>query len=147
MKEKILKIIKSETFLYLFYGILTTAVNYLSFWAALKTLGYNYILIVNTISFICAVIFAYITNKLFVFKSKSWKWSVLKVEIPSFLSARIISYFFEQLGLYLSVTVFHIERYSFLGLDGAYITKIVLSFVVVILNWAVSKFFIFKKDR
>ncbi len=149
MKDKILNILKNETGSYLFYGVLTTVINYLSFSLALTFLGYDRILIVNTISFICAVVFAYVTNKLFVFKSKSWKWSTLKVEIPSFLSARILSYFFEQFGLYLSVDIFHLERYSLLGIDGVFVfmTKIGLSFAVVILNWAVSKFFIFKRDR
>lgn len=147
MKDKIIKLTKSETGLYLFYGVMTTVVNYVSFWLALQMFGYDRILIVNTISFVCAVVFAYITNKLFVFKSKSWKMSVLKVEIPSFLSARILSYLFEQLGLYLSANVLHLERYSVLEIDGVLIAKIILSFTVVLLNWAISKFLIFKKNR
>lgn len=145
MKEKILKIIKSEAFLYLFFGGLTTLVNYISFWLALQILGYNRILTVNTISFICAVTFAYVTNKLFVFNSKSWKWEILKKELPSFLSARILSYFIEQIGLYLCADVFHFEKYSCFGIDGVLISKVVLSFLVVLLNWAVSKFLVFKK--
>lgn len=147
MKDKIIKLIKSETGLYLFYGVMTTVVNYVSFWLALQLLGYDRILIVNTFSFICAVVFAYVTNKLFVFKSKSWQWSVLKVEIPSFLSARILSYIFEQAGLYLSANVLHLERYFVFGIDGVLIAKVVLSFTVVLINWAISKFLIFKKNR
>lgn len=145
--NKILNFFKKETISYLFYGVLTTVVSYVSFYIASLILSYDFILIINTISFICAVVFAYITNKLFVFKSKSWKWSTLKIEIPSFLSARIFSYFLEQFGLYLSVNVIHLERYSVFEINGVYIAKIVLSFAVVILNWAVSKFLIFKKDR
>ena len=106
MNNKIIKLIKSETGLYLFYGVLTTVVNYVSFWLALQLLGYDYILMVNTISFFCAVIFAYVTNKIFVFKSKSWEMGVLKVEIPSFLSSRLLSYLFEQAGLYISADTF-----------------------------------------
>ncbi len=147
MKDKIFNILKNETGVYLFYGVLTTVVNYLSFTLGVYFLGYNHILIVNTISFVLATVFAYVTNKLFVFKSKSWKWSSLKVEILSFFSARIFSYFFEQFGLYLSADIFHLEKYLILGFDGVFITKIGLSFAVVILNWGVSKFFIFKKDR
>ena len=146
-KDKILNFFKSETISYLFYGVLTTVVSYVSFYIASLILSYDFILIINTISFICAVVFAYITNKLFVFKSKSWKWSTLKIEIPSFLSARIFSYLLEQFGLYLSVNVLHLEQYSVFEINGVYIAKIVLSFAVVILNWAISKFFIFKKDR
>lgn len=145
MRDRIIKFLKSETWLYLFFGFMTTIVNYVSFWLALQLLGYDKILVVNTISFVCAVIFAYVTNKIFVFNSKSWKWDVLKTEIPSFLSARILSYLFEQAGLYLCADVLHLERFSLLGVDGVLISKVVLSFLVVILNWFVSKFYIFKK--
>lgn len=147
MKNKILKLFKTETVAYLFYGVLTTIVSYLSFYLASLVLSYDYILIINTVSFVCAVVFAYITNKLYVFKSKSWKWQVLKVEIPSFLSARILSYFLEQFGLYLSVNVLHLDLCFVFGINCVYIAKIVLSFVVVILNWVISKFFVFKIDR
>ncbi|MBR7132982.1 MAG: GtrA family protein [Clostridia bacterium] len=147
MKEKFFKLIKSETASYLFFGVMTTAVNYLSFLLFLRILGYDYILTVNTISFVFAVTFAYITNKIFVFHSKSRSPKVLAKEILSFLSARLLSYFFEQLGLYLCVDVMHLEKYSFLGVDGALISKVALSFAVVLLNWAVSKFFIFKGNR
>lgn len=147
MKQKLLDFIKSETVAYLFFGVLTTVVSYVSFWLFLKLLGYDYILIVNTISFIFAVVFAYITNKLFVFNSKSWKFKFVFKEILSFFSARIISYFFEQFGLFLCVDVLHFEQYSFLNIDGALISKVVLSFAVVLINWLISKFFIFKGNR
>lgn len=145
MKEKILKIINSEGVSYLFYGILTTFVNYISFWLALQILGYNHILIVNTISFICALIFTYVTNKLFVFKSKSWSFNVIKKELSSFVLARIFSYFLEQAGLYLCADVWHFEKYHIWGIDGILISKVVLSFAVVLLNWVLSKFLIFNK--
>lgn len=147
LKEKILKVVKSETGSYLIFGAMTTFVNYVSFWIALQFLGYNHILTVNTISFICAVAFAYITNKLYVFKSKSWHYSILIKEIATFLSARLLSYFFEQAGLYLCADIWHLEKYIILGIDGVLISKVVLSFLVVLLNWAVSKYFIFKKSR
>ncbi len=147
MKEKILKFIKSETGSYLFFGVMTTAVNYLSFIIFLHFLGYNHILIINTISFVFAVTFAYITNKIFVFHSKSWKFKVLYKEILYFLSARLLSYFFEQAGLWLCVDILHFEKYSILGVNYALIAKVALSFIVVLLNWAVSKFLIFNGNR
>lgn len=146
MKEKIIRLIKSETGLYLVFGFLTTAVNYISFWIALQYLGYERILTVNTVSFVCAVIFAYTTNKIFVFKSTSWQAAVLFKEMLSFLSARLLSYFFEQAGLYLCTDILKLEKYSVLGINGVLIAKVVLSFLVVLLNWAVSKFFIFKNN-
>ncbi len=145
MIDKLLKLIKSETGLYLFFGVMTTAVNYISFILFLNILGYDNILIVNTFSFVFAASFAYITNKLFVFKSKSWKIKLVISEALSFFSARILSYFFEQIGLYLCADVWHLERFAVFGVNGVLISKVILSFLVVILNWAISKFFIFKK--
>lgn len=145
MKEKIFKIVRNEAFLYLFFGLLTTVVNYASFLLFLQFLGYDKVLIVNTISFVFASSFAYITNKLFVFQSKSWKFKILCKEILSFFSARIFSYFFEQIGLYVSTDIMNLERFSIFGIDGILISKVMLSFLAVLLNWVFSKFFIFKK--
>ena len=145
MKEKILTIIKSETGSYLIFGVMTTVVNYVSFILFLKLLGYNRVLLVNTIAFIFAATFAYITNKLFVFHSKSWEIKVLLKEVIAFFSARIMSYLFEQAGLYLSTDILRLEKFSVLGVNGVLIAKVVLSFAVVLLNWVVSKFFIFKQ--
>lgn len=145
MIKKIINFIKSETGLYLIFGFLTTVVNYAAFLISLKYLGYGKVLAANSISFVFAVIFAYVTNKIFVFKSTSWNIAVLIKEIPSFFSARILSYFFEQAGLYLSTDILKLEKYSFFGINGILISKVILSFLVVLLNWAVSKFFIFKR--
>lgn len=145
MKEKILKIVRNEAFLYLSFGLLTTVVNYASFLLFLQFLGYDKVLTVNTISFVFASSFAYITNKLFVFQSKSWGFKVLCKEILSFFSARILSYFFEQIGLYVSTDIMNLERFSIFGIDGILISKVILSFLAVLLNWVFSKFFIFKK--
>ena len=145
MINKIIKLIRSEAGLYLIFGFMTTIVNYVTFWLALQILGYEEILVVNTISFISAVVFAYITNKIFVFKSKEWKWSVLRKELISFISARILSYLFEQLGLFFSANILHLEKYIIFGVDGVLISKVILSFAVVLLNWFISKFYIFKK--
>lgn len=55
--------------------------------------GEEYTLLINVGCFIVAASFAYVTNKLFVFDSKSWDWTVLRKEIPAFFSARILSVF------------------------------------------------------
>lgn len=145
LKNLFLKMMSSETGSYLFFGVLTTVVNYVSFLIALFFWGYDHVLAVNTISFLSAVIFAFLTNKIFVFGSRSWHWKIFFSEFFSFLLARCASYFFEQLGLYISAYVLHLERYVLFGIDGILISKVVLSFAVVLLNWAVSKFLIFKK--
>lgn len=145
LKEKIIKLLKSEAGSYLFFGAMTTLVNYIVFIIFSFILGYDRVLIVNTISFIVAVIFAYITNKLYVFHSNSWKPNVLVGEILSFASARIFSYFVEQIGLYLSTDIWHLEKFKIWFVDGIMISKVVLSVLVILLNWVFSKFFIFRK--
>ena len=61
---------------YLFFGVLTTIVNYASFAAALWLLGTSATLVANAVSFVLATAFAYVTNKRFVFRSPGWRPSV-----------------------------------------------------------------------
>ncbi len=145
MKEKIIKIFKTEAASYLFFGAMTTLVNYVVFVLFSFFLGYDRVLFVNTISFIIAVIFAYITNKIYVFHSDSWRPKVLFREISIFASARIFSYFIEQIGLYLSADVWNLDKVEIWFFNGIMISKIFLSLLVILLNWIFSKFLIFRK--
>jgi putative flippase GtrA len=140
------KLLNKETVLYLIFGVLTTVVNYIAFALGIRALGESFALLSNTIAFIVAVAFAYITNKLFVFESKSWKGSVLVREIPSFIGARLVSFGLEQLGLFIFNDLLHISRYALLGINGLMIVKLGLNVIVVILNYIFSKLFIFKKS-
>ena len=110
MTEKIKKLIKiffnKETVLYLLFGLLTTVVSFTSLKIFDILFGKDLYLLSNTLSWILSVLFAYFTNKLFVFESRSLSFSVIKKEIPSFFGARIITYFIEQGGLWLSMEVF-----------------------------------------
>ena len=137
------KIIGHETARYLFFGVLTTMVNYLVF-----GLCYNLTrmgaMAANTLAFIAAVVFAFVTNKRYVFESKSWAWPVLKREVPGFVGGRIASFLVEQAGLYLAESVFELGRYSLLGLDGIMLTKAALAVIVVVLNYIFGKL-VFKK--
>mgnify|MGYP003435033057 CR=1 FL=1 len=69
IKELIVKY--KELLLYLIFGVLTTAVNFLAFWVFTKILGEELYLINNAIAWVVGVIFAFVTNKIFVFESKS----------------------------------------------------------------------------
>lgn len=142
--EIVKKFFNRETILYLFYGICTTIINYFTFALCYKYFFQGYPLISNTIAFISATIFAYITNKIFVFKSYLWTLKILLPEFFSFASARILSFIFEQLGLYLCIKYLFIENFIILNMDCVMVFKIILSFIVVILNYFVSKFIIFK---
>lgn len=140
-----MNLITGEAGMYLIFGVLTTVVNYGAFWIFLNLLGDELVLTVNTIAFVFAVTFAYVTNKIFVFKSKSWKPKILAKEVSSFLAARIVSYFFEQIGLIVCVEYLHVGEIKILGFDGILVSKVILSFVAVLVNYIFSKFIIFKK--
>ncbi len=147
IKKLVLKIVNRETVTYLVFGVLTTLVNYLVFWLALEALGKDSSLVSNALAFIVAVSFAYIANKLWVFKSKSWRAEVLRREIPSFLAARVVSFAIEELGLLVFADLLGAKNTTILGFNGTLVVKILLDVIVILLNYLFSKFFIFKKPR
>lgn len=138
-----------ELITYVVFGVLTTLVNFVCFWLFNKILGEKLYLLSNIIAWVISVIFAYVTNKLWVFESKSWKPSVIGREIPEFVGARVFSLLIEEGGLWLFVDVLNFDKFGFtlLGFDvtGKLIAKVVLAVIVVILNYIFSKLVIFKK--
>lgn len=133
MQELIIK--NKEIIKYLIFGILTTLVNILCFYI-LDKLNVD-IYINNTISWIVSVIFAFITNKLYVFESKSLDIKTIFKEGTSFLGARIFSYFVDMGTIYLLFDGLRINKL---------ISKIVSNIIVIIINYIFSKF-IFKKKE
>lgn len=140
-----------EVILYVVFGVLTTLVNFGAFWLFTKILGENLYLINNAIAWIIAVIFAYITNKLWVFDSKSFKFKVLIKEFTSFVVARLFSFGVEELGIWLFVDILSFGERSFnifnLTISGQMIAKVFLAVIVVIMNYFFSKFIIFAKKK
>ena len=141
------KILNRETVTYLIFGVLTTLVNHFFFWRGIKLFGDAYTLLINVGCFIIAASFAYVTNKLFVFESKSWRWEILRRELPAFFGARIVSFLIEEAGLWISKDLLHVGRYELLGVNGIMIAKLALNVLVVVLNYVFSKLFIFKKGQ
>ena len=127
---------KTKHFLvYGFFGILTTIVSFGSFYILRKlyiNINEN---ILNIISIIFAIIFAYFTNRKFVFKSK--EKNILK-EFLKFFGSRAFSTIFE-------IILFFIFN-SVLIIDGM-ISKALISFVVIVLNYVTSKNFVFKINK
>lgn len=141
------RLVSREVLTYLLFGVLTTAVNYLVFWVFIHFGGEDLVLIANALAFVVSVIFAYVTNKLFVFQSKSWAWQILKQEVITFVGARILSFGLEELGLFLCTHVLDVGRWTLLGLNGLMVAKILLSFLVVVLNYIISKFLVFRNKN
>lgn len=92
----------------------------------------------NIIAWFISVIFAYITNKFWVFEDKSLEIRKLIKEVFLFMSARVMSGGVETLMLFIFATM--------LGFDDG-IIKIVASVFVVIFNYVISKFFIFNGEK
>lgn len=130
---------------YLFFGVLTTLVNYASFAIALWVLGPAGTLVANAVSFILATAFAYVTNKRFVFRSPSWRPSVIVREFAAFTGARLFSFALEELGLLIGVHGLGVAQYEWLGISGVLILKVILSFISVLLNYLFSRYWIFRK--
>lgn len=134
-----------ELLSYVFFGGLTTLVNFLSYMLFEALLGQERYLYANAIAWILSVLFAYITNKLFVFGSKSFAPGVLGKEISGFVAARIFSFFVEELGLWLLVDVISLKGITLwnVTVTGQLIAKVLLAVVVIIMNYFFSKCFIF----
>lgn len=140
-----------EIITYIIFGVLTTLVNFVSFWIFNKVLGENLYLVSNIIAWIISVVFAYVTNKLWVFESKSRSPKVVSKEIAEFVGARLFSFLLEEGGLWLFVDIMNFDKFSFtlLGftITGKLIAKVLLAVIVVILNYFFSKLIIFKKKK
>ena len=140
-----------ELLLYLVFGFLTTLVNFLTFWFFTKILGEELYLINNAIAWVIGVVFAFVTNKLFVFESKSWNIKTVGKELPEFVGARLFSFAVEEGGMWLFVDILNFGEKSLnlfgFTISGQIIAKLTLAVVVVILNYFFSKFIIFKKSR
>ena len=139
MKNLITK--HKEILLYLFFGVTTTAVNW-AVYALMTAALHADMTLANAVAWVAAVVYAFITNKLFVFESKSMEPKVLLSEGVKFFSARIASGIVEILlptamvAIGLSGTLF--------GLEGG-IAKAVVSIVVIVMNYLLSKWLVFRK--
>ncbi len=110
----------------------------MSSWARDRFLGDKNYLIANALSWIVAVLFAFVTNKRFVFNSRSWKAAVVWKEFAGFLSARLFSLLVDMGLMYLFVSAMGMREM---------IAKFIVQIVIVIINYVFSKLFIFRKQK
>lgn len=149
MKIKDLLYKYKELITYVIFGGLTTLVNFVAFYVVTQILGEELYLLNNAIAWVVSVVFAYVTNKLFVFESKSWNLKLVAKESVEFVGARIFSFLIEEGGMLLFVSVLGFGEISFnifgFTITGQLIAKLILAVVVVIMNYFFSKFIIFRK--
>ncbi len=174
IRELLFRLFKKESFIgklidkfftkeivsYIFFGVMTTLVNLAVFYLTKQffaAIGWNGVfntivpadskivelfsggseyLDANLIAWVAGVIFAFVTNKLFVFESKSWKPSVAGKEFTGFIGARVFSLVVEMLGMFVMVTLLEWNEL---------VSKLVVGFIVIIMNYIFSKLLIFKK--
>ncbi len=124
-----------EVLLYLFFGGLTTLVSVGSF--ALFAEGLHvHVLIANVFSWILAVLFAYVTNRTWVFSEKADTRAGILRETAAFFAGRLATLGVEELILLVFIT--------WLGLPSVPV-KLAAQVSVIVLNYVVSKFFVFRK--
>jgi len=149
MNEKIKEIYlkHKEVVMYLIMGVATTIVNWVTYAVMVKVLGFlpDYMVVFwsNVIAWIFGVTFAYITNKIFVFESESWKVNDVIKEATLFVSARLITGIIEIVGVPFLVDGCGFDAKIF-GIKGM-AAKVSVSVIVVILNYVFSKLLVFKK--
>jgi len=139
--NKIISLLKKyrEVICYLIFGVLSTIVNLAVYYGlTLTILNPNnaiHLQCANIISWLAAVIFAYITNRKYVFKSQSTN---IKKELTDFFIARIITLIMDMLIMFLGVSILK-------GNDK--IIKILSQVIVIVSNYIFSKLFVFKKKK
>lgn len=136
MKKWILKFYENDVIRYIFWGGCTTLVNLLSFYI-MRAMGIP-LMSANVISIILAILFAYVVNSKYVFQDKC---ETLKDHVQpfcKFVSARLVTMVIEVGGVWLLVSV--------MGLNDM-IGKFLTQFIVLILNYVFSKFFVFTTGK
>ena len=134
-KLKTLMVRYRDVIVYLVFGVLTTAVNYLVYLPCYNVLGFSGSAS-NAIAWIGAVVFAYVTNKPFVFRSRDWSAKTVIPELTKFVGCRLGSGVLETAIILLTV--------DWLGWNGN-VMKLLTSVLVVVLNYIGSKLLVFKK--
>ena len=120
---------------YIIFGIGTTVVNFIIYFLFIEVFDVYYI-ISNVIAWFFSVLFAYITNRIYVFEKVNHTTSRIAKEIVLFFSSRILSGFVETSLLYILVDLCSVSSKA---------SKIAVAFIVVLLNYIFSKLIVFKK--
>lgn len=135
INKLIKKFCTKEVILYAVFGILTTICNIGTFALLNKVFNVNEN-IANIFAILLAVLFAYFTNKDLVFHSKAQNSKERFIEFCKFILGRAFTMVVEYVGCAL--------MFKFLPIPNI-LSKCIITVVVIILNFFISKFFAFKK--
>jgi len=123
-----------EIISYLFFGGLAFVVSIATYYVFADVFGINELL-ANILSWIITVLFAFFTNRIWVFQSKVETLKAYLIQLVSFFGGRVATLIIEELILLIFVTWLHF--------DGL-VVKICAQVVVIVLNYILSKMFIFR---
>ncbi|MBQ7352438.1 MAG: GtrA family protein [Clostridia bacterium] len=139
--KKIIELFKKykEIILYLIIGGLTTLVNILAYWIFATPLNLPTVLS-NVLAWAVSVLFAYFTNKLFVFESKSFKPDIFLKEFALFVLSRVATGAIDSGIMYLFVDKLALTEYEMW-------IKVASNVIVIVLNYIFSKLIVFKKKQ
>ena len=135
MKNLLLKY--KEPILYIIFGVLTTLVNIVVYFCFNDILHVHY-LVSNAIAWVLSVLFAFVTNKLFVFESKSLQCLQVMRELGGFVAARGATGVLDMVLMWLLVDVIVMDEMF---------AKILVNVLVIVLNYVASKLWIFRKKK
>ena len=137
MLAKICNIIRmcKEPLAYVVFGILTTVVNIAVYYLMSDVMKIHYLL-ANIIAWICSVLFAFLTNKIWVFESRLWQGKIVLAEMGSFFLARAATGVMDMLLMWMLVDIAAVEEM---------IAKVAVNVLVIVLNYVASKQWIFRK--
>ena len=119
------------------FGVITTVINIATYAVCYRVLGVPNVPS-NIIAWLVAVLFAFITNKLYVFDSKSMEKKTVISELIKFMAARLATGGVDLLIMFIGVDVMH-------GPDV--VLKVCSNIIVIILNYVLSKLVVFRKKQ
>ena len=151
-----------DIILYIIFGVLTTVVSFVTQFLSSRFLGTE-VAVSTSISWVCAVTFAYITNRKYVFKSEEHGASKIAAEAARFYGARLATYFMELAIMWLCadhfsgffIDLMKLERFDYTsGLFSLFkdakglnemIFKLIANVIILISNYILSKLLVFRK--
>ncbi|MCF0132996.1 MAG: GtrA family protein [Blautia sp.] len=137
MKRIIRKCYGNSVLRYIFFGGLTTFVNMFTYFILRRFLSMD-ITVSNIMSAAAAIVFAYFTNSRFVFESKAATFRLRFEEFLKFISARLSTMAVEVAGVWLLAVV--------IGVNDMW-AKMIIQFVVLVLNYVFSRFIVFRSKK
>ena len=133
LKEKFIKF--QDVILYIFFGVCTTLVNIITYWLCAHIFLFK-VLTSAIIAWFFAVLFAYLTNRKWVFHSEATEQKEIIKEVVSFYTCRLATGFIDWAIMYVFVDLMTFNDV---------IVKTIANLVVIVLNFIASKVFIFRK--